>query len=217
MRILKKMPTTKSYKDLKSKRNFKTATMDSNIRVRISWGKRSILNLTIRIVDRKRIWFLLFHRRVLKLRILCVDQVLNHLQCTVLCNTITLRISCLLENWVISKGAYSHLTKVSTLISCHQWVVQIKIWLLCRLQGSVEVNILGNTSPLRFCSHITLKVQWVSLQLNLIKTSWVFNLQQLVTKAIKTTHSMTTLHLSFKTWLLDNWANLRAGITVMQE
>lgn len=95
----------------------------------------------------------------------------------------------------------------------------VKTWQSYHLQELVEINILGSFSLLpKLCSHTTLKDLWVvSLQSEERKTSLVFNLQRLVTKAIRTIHLMTMRYLSYRIWLLDNWVNLRAGITVMLE
>lgn len=209
MRILKKMPTTKYFKDL-GHRIFRIAIMEISIKVRKLWDKRSIQGNhveetfhTILIVNRKNLSIWLLHRNRLKRRILCVDQVLKHLQCTVLCNTITLKINFLLVR-TVSKGAYFLLIKalIQTLLrnkeNCKASMV--KTWQSYHLQESVEINILGSFSLLpKLCSHTTLKDLWVvSLQLEEHKTSLVFNLQRLVTKAIRTIHLMTMRYLSYR-------------------
>lgn len=217
MRILKRMPTTKYFKDL-GHRIFRIAIMEISIKVRKLWDKRSIQGNhveetfhTILIANRKNLLICILHRNRLKRRILCVDQELKHLQCTVLCNTITLKINFLLVR-TVSKGAYFLLIKALTQTL---WTM-VKTWQSYHLQGSVEINILGSFSLLpKLCSHTTLKDLWVvSLQLEEHKTSLVFNLQRLVTKAIITIHLMTMRYLSYIIWLLDNWVNLRAGITL---
>lgn len=165
MRILKRMPTTKYYKDLMSTGIiFRIAIMDSSIKVRKVWDKERVQNHTILIANRKRIIWVL-HRNRLKRRILCVglmDQVLKRLQCTVLCNTITLKINFLLVRTVTSKGAYFLLIKVWIQIL---WMV--KTWQSYHLQESVETNILDSFSRIllkSWCSHTTLKDQWGNLQ-----------------------------------------------------